>query len=326
MRPRSSTMIWSASRTVDSRWAMTIVVRPSGERVERLLHLRAPSRRRARWLPRRAPAPAGCAGSSARSRGAAARRPRTGSRARRRRCRSPPAGAASMSWMLRRAGGVLELLVGRVGPGEAQVLADGGVEQVRLLRHHPDHARAGRRAAGRARRRRRSDAARLRVVQARDQIAERRLAAARLADDGHLGARLGRERDVGERGLAVLVGERRRGRTRPRRGPSAAGTGCSGSAMSTGWSRYSKMRSNRASEVCTSACTPSRLPTGKNRRVCRVVNATRVPIETVAMPDAIAWPANQVDQRRHDGERGLQRRHHPAAGHALADLQVGQQP
>ena len=53
------------------------------------------------------------------------------------------------------------------------------------------------------------------------------------------------------------------------------------------------MRSNRASEVCTSACTPSRLPTGKNRRVCRVVNATRVPIETVVMPAAIAWPANR---------------------------------
>ena len=37
IRPPSRTTIWSASRTVESRWAMTIVVRPSARPVERLL-------------------------------------------------------------------------------------------------------------------------------------------------------------------------------------------------------------------------------------------------------------------------------------------------
>ena len=37
------------------------------------------------------------------------------------------------------AGGVLDLLVGRVRPREAQVLAHGGVEQVGLLRDDADH-------------------------------------------------------------------------------------------------------------------------------------------------------------------------------------------
>ena len=48
------------------------------------------------------------------------------------------------------------------------------------------------------------------------------------------------------------------------------------------------MRSKSASDDCTSACTLSRLPTGKNRRVCSVVNATSVPIETVVNPVEIA--------------------------------------
>ena len=38
IRPWSSTTIWSASRTVESRWAIAIVVRPSARLVERLLH------------------------------------------------------------------------------------------------------------------------------------------------------------------------------------------------------------------------------------------------------------------------------------------------
>ena len=35
--------------------------------------------------------------------------------------------------------------------------------------------------------------------------------------------------------------------------------------------------------------------------------------------------AEPVDRRRHDRERRLDRRHHPAAGHALADLELGEQ-
>ena len=53
------------------------------------------------------------------------------------------------------------------------------------------------------------------------------------------------------------------------------------------------MRSKSASELCTSSCTPSRLPIGKNSRVWRVVNATRVPIVIEAFPCAIVKPANQ---------------------------------
>ena len=40
------------------------------------------------------------------------------------------------------------------------------------------------------------------------------------------------------------------------------------------------MRSKSASDVWTSRLTPSREPTGKKRRVCSVVNATSVAIDT----------------------------------------------
>ena len=65
------------------------------------------------------------------------------------------------------------------------------------------------------------------------------------------------------------------------------------SKMSTGWSRYSKIRSNSASDVWTSRLTPSSEPTGKNRRVCSVVNATRVATEIEFEPWASARPPNQ---------------------------------
>ena len=42
-----------------------------------------------------------------------------------------------------------------------------------------------------------------------------------------------------------------------------------------------------------------------------------------APPDAIAWPGEQVDERRHHGEGDLHRRHHPAARHPRAHLEVG---
>ena len=53
------------------------------------------------------------------------------------------------------------------------------------------------------------------------------------------------------------------------------------------------MRSKSASELCTSIWTPSRLPIGKKSRVCKVVNATSVPIEITAVPRACVQPANQ---------------------------------
>ena len=66
---------------------------------------RAPPARRARCAcrarssPRRGSAPAGFAGPRGRSRSAASRRPRSDSRARRRSCRSPPAGPSIRSWI-----------------------------------------------------------------------------------------------------------------------------------------------------------------------------------------------------------------------------------
>ena len=63
--------------------------------------------------------------------------------------------------------------------------------------------------------------------------------------------------------------------------------------MSIGWSRYSKIRSKSARELCTSSWTPRRLPIGKKSRVCRVVKATSVPIDTTAAPWACDQPANQ---------------------------------
>ena len=53
------------------------------------------------------------------------------------------------------------------------------------------------------------------------------------------------------------------------------------------------MRSKSASDDCTSICTPSSPPIGKKRRVCNVVNATRVPIEIACDPFAMLHPANQ---------------------------------
>jgi hypothetical protein len=52
--------------------------------------------------------------------------------------------------------------------------------------------------------------------------------------------------------------------------------------MSTGRSRYSKTRSKSAVEVWMSTPTLSSDPTGKNSRVCSVVNATSVPMETAS--------------------------------------------
>ncbi len=113
----------------------------------------ARSRCRARWWPRRAPGSAGCAAACARSRGAGARRRRSGVRAGRRRCRSPRAASAIRSWICApRAAASISASVAS-GRGVAQVLAHGGVQQVGLLADDADdlgevgqaQVRAGRR-------------------------------------------------------------------------------------------------------------------------------------------------------------------------------------
>jgi hypothetical protein len=56
---------------------------------------------------------------------------------------------------------------------------------------------------------------------------------------------------------------------------------------------------------------------GKKSRVCSVVNATSVPI-VIARCRGDRQPGEQVDERGHDRERHLHRRHPPAAGHREA--------
>ena len=53
------------------------------------------------------------------------------------------------------------------------------------------------------------------------------------------------------------------------------------------------MRSKSASDVCTSRPTPSSEPTGKKSRVCSVVKATSIGIESAVDPCASASPPNQ---------------------------------
>ncbi len=134
-RPLSSTMIWSARRTVESRCAMVMVVRllPAGRGHG---SSPAPSRCRARSSPRRAAGPADRAGGCGRG---------TGATSRRREAVSPladhgvvPVGQRRDEVVhLRGPGGRVQVLVAGVGPGEAQVLRDAGMEQVGVLRHHP---------------------------------------------------------------------------------------------------------------------------------------------------------------------------------------------
>ncbi len=122
IRPPSSTTIWSASRTVESRWAMAIVVRPSAQAVERLLHgALGLGVERARRLVedehrRVAQDRAGDRDALLLAAGEAV-------------AALADDGVVAVGQRrdevvdLRGARGRLELLVGRVGPGEAQVLA-----------------------------------------------------------------------------------------------------------------------------------------------------------------------------------------------------------
>ena len=140
MRPRSRTTIWSASRIVESRCAIAIVVRPCGESVERLLDEPLGLRvERARRLV------------EDEDRRVAQDRPRD---------RHPLLLAAREAVAALADDGVVavgqrrdhvvdarsggrgfELLVGRVRLREAQVLAHRRVEEVRLLRDDADEIR-----------------------------------------------------------------------------------------------------------------------------------------------------------------------------------------
>ena len=108
---------------------------------------------------------------------------------------------------LRGVGGCDELLFGRVGLREAQVVADRGVEQVRLLRHDADERRKRRErqvaqvdAADR-------DAPLVDVVEARGEVAEGRLPRAGLTDERRLRAGRHGERHVAQRPRLAPVAE-----------------------------------------------------------------------------------------------------------------------
>ena len=178
---------------------------------------------------------------------------------------------------LRRLRRLLDLLVGRVGLREAEVLAHGRVEEIGLLRDDAD-------GGGERLEREVADVDAVdphralgRVVEARDEVAERRLAGAGLADDRRRRPRRDRELDALER-----PGRRRRSGTRRRR---SARRRCT--ALERPRARRDVDRADRGTRRCgrraraSSGCRPrslSRLPIGAKSRVCRVVKATSVPI------------------------------------------------
>ena len=105
--------------------------------------------------------------------------------------------------------GVPQLVVGRVGLAEAEVAGDRAAEQERLLRDEPDPRPDV--VAGAASRTSTPSIVRLPagdVVEARDEVDQRGLAAARAADDGGRLARLDDQRDVAQdRVLGARVAE-----------------------------------------------------------------------------------------------------------------------
>ena len=219
-RPSASTSTRSAISTVDSRWAMISAVR---ERARCAARAARPARsgRPARRSPRPGSAPPGRRGTRARTRPAGAARPRAGHRACGRRCRTPRAARVMNSCAPTACAAATISLPGRAEPAEADVVGDRAREQEAVLRDHDDRAGAARDSATVAQ----VDAVQAhraggRVVEARDQLRDRRLARAGRADerDGLAG------RDVERRASAAPAG-RRRSRTRPRPAPAARATG-----------------------------------------------------------------------------------------------------
>ena len=309
-------MIWSASRTVESRCAIAIVVRSrrggrgppapcarSGvEGARRLVEHEdgrvaedRPRDRHALLLPAREAVAA-----LAHHRVVAVRQGRDEG--------VDPRGA----------GGLLDLLVGRVGLGEAQVLPDGSVEEVGLLRDDADRARdrGHRRAAdvdpvdG--------DAAAVDVVEACDEVADGRLPGPRLADErgrrpcGHV------EADVleGPRALAVAEPDVVEGDV------AAAGREVDGVLAFDDLYRLVEVLEHAVEERERRLRVELHIQEGadrpeKARLQCRERDDGA---EGDSADEALA--GEPVDECRHDREAHLDRGHHPAAGHHPLHLQV----
>ena len=236
MRPCSITRISSARRTVASRCAMMIDVRPAQQRVERLLDQdlaravdvrgRLVEDQDARVGEQRARdrdqlALAGGEPGAALADDVVEPAPRSARRRGRRRSPQRPRRPPRRS---RRA-------------AEADVVGDRAAEQERVLEDDselPPVASAAGRRGGRCRRR--APRPRVGVVEAGDQLRGRRLAAARLADERDAAARRHVDRDAVDDRL-VAVGERRRRRARAgrrsgrsRRAPGRSVMSCSASS------------------------------------------------------------------------------------------------
>ena len=191
IRPWSRTTIWSASRTVERRCAIVIVVRPSASRSSASCTARSVLRvERARRLVEDEHGRVAKDGAGDRHPLLLAAREAVAALADERVVAVLEAGDQVVD--VRRPRGVLDLLVGRVGPREAQVLADRAwkryvscettpiVRGERVEGHVADVDPVDR------------DPPAVDVVEARDEVAERRLAGAGLADDR--GARAGAAR------------------------------------------------------------------------------------------------------------------------------------
>ncbi len=178
-RPPDTTPTRSARSAVERRWAITTTVRPSMRRsMACSTSSSVPGSRLTRW-PRRAPAAPGRPARPGPATRVASPPPRAASRARAPRCRVPGAAPQNRSSTPTAAQRLVDLGVGGVAPGDADVLADRAVEEEALLGH--DHDPLPQRPLGGVAQvgRRRSVTAPLgRVVQPGHELGQRRLAGA----------------------------------------------------------------------------------------------------------------------------------------------------
>ena len=153
-----------------------------------------------------------------------------------------------------------DLLLGGVEVAVGDVVADRAAEQPGVLQHHADARRAGRARVivgdvdaveG--------DPAAVELVEPHDQVDERGLAGAGRADDGDRLARLGDERQVLDQRLVRVVARTRRARTRPGPCGSRSSTGV-GRRRAPARRRRAARRPARPRRPRTAARWPSRPP------------------------------------------------------------------
>lgn len=223
------------------------------------------------------------------------------------------------------AGGCAQLLVGRVRPREAQVLGHGRVQEVRLLRHHADQLRAGLGAQVAQVVAVDEHAARRRVVQPCDEVAERRLAGSGRADDGQGRSRRHRQVDAGERLAAALV-VREADVLQAHVATDVRGIDDVGGGRLDEVDGRVEVLEHAREQRERALHLDAEAQQGDHRheqaRLQRGEGDERADgDEPGALRVGVA--GDPVDERRHRGECELHRRHPPAARHRGADLEVG---